>query len=588
MLQQESDDHLQKFLARAKLSIARTERATFEAPEPIADRKHWPPDYQAVLAWREQELGELQDQTYFERQRAFYSKNPVAFICHWADTYDPRKIATGQLPWMPMVLFQRQADLITFFDACLYGEANGLVEKARDMGATWCGVWYSIWLWLFVPGASIGWGSQTQVKVDRIGEMDSIFEKIRQGIRRLQANNCPFLPTGLNPKEHLLYLRILNPYNGNTITGEIGDNIGRGGRKLIYFKDESAHYEHAEMIESALLATTRVQIDMSSVHGVGTVFHRKRDNGRDWSVGDEPVKNQTNVFVLDYFDSLEHTQEQYNQLEAKYTSEGMGHLFAQEVQRDYSSAMQGTIIEAKWIRAALDAHVKLQWDRPTGAKVCGLDVADEGGDTNAQAIRQSYLLSFLDEWGERDTARTARRAVQNMSERLIKDAKSPPSLLVYDATGVGAGVKGETNRLKDEKLLPPGLRVTAWIAAAKPLKPEDRVVKGDRESPKNEDFFANAKAQGWWELRKRFERTYRWVEEGIKSDPDDCISLPKELPMVQKLMKELSQPQAAQNSQMKMLIDKQPEGTKSPNLADACMMAYHPMIRSFDYTYSWV
>ena len=28
-------------------------------------------------------------------------------------------------------------------------------------------------------------------------------------------------------------------------------SIGRGGRKLIYFKDESAHYEHPEMIEAA-------------------------------------------------------------------------------------------------------------------------------------------------------------------------------------------------------------------------------------------------------------------------------------------------------------------------------------------------
>ena len=54
---------------------------------------------------------------------------------------------------------------------------------------------------------------------------------------------------------------------------------GRGGRSLIYFKDESAWYVHPEMIEAALSGNARVQIDMSSVHGIGTVFDRKIEAG---------------------------------------------------------------------------------------------------------------------------------------------------------------------------------------------------------------------------------------------------------------------------------------------------------------------
>jgi hypothetical protein len=60
----------------------------------------------------------------------------------------------------------------------------------------------------------------------------------------------------------------------STATGEAGDNIGRGGRTLGYFKDESAHYEHRDLIEAALGDNTNVQIDISSVNGLGNVFHR--------------------------------------------------------------------------------------------------------------------------------------------------------------------------------------------------------------------------------------------------------------------------------------------------------------------------
>jgi len=46
------------------------------------------------------------------------------------------------------------------------------------------------------------------------------------------------------------------------------------------------------------------------------------------------------------------------------------------------------------------------------------------------------------------------------------------------------------------------------------------------------------------------------------------------------LMKELAQPQSARSTQsLKMLVDKRPAGTRSPNLADALVMAYFPSSR---------
>jgi hypothetical protein len=51
------------------------------------------------------------------------------------------------------------------------------------------------------------------------------------------------------------------------------------------------------MIEAALSGNARVQIDISSVHGLGTVFDRKIEAGVYWAPGQSPVLGRTNIFV---------------------------------------------------------------------------------------------------------------------------------------------------------------------------------------------------------------------------------------------------------------------------------------------------
>jgi hypothetical protein len=149
--------------------------------------------------------------------------------------------------------------------------------------------------------------------------------------------------------------------------------------------------------------------------------------------------------------------------------------------------------------------------------------------------------------------------------------------LQYDAIGVGSGVKSETNRLKDDSLLPAGIRLVPWMAGATPLDPYKHVIPGDVRSPLNRDFYANLKAQAWWELRRRFEITYRAVtEQDYTWDEDDLIVLPSTLPLIRKLQKELSQPVVGYDGKLRLLVDKTPDGTMSPNLADALVMANWP------------
>ena len=89
---------------------------------------------------------------------------------------------------------------------------------------------------------------------------------------------------------------------------------------------------------------------------------------------------------------------------------------------------------------------------------------------------------------------------------------------------------------------------------------------------KNEDFFENYKAQAWWHLRQRFEMTYRAIVKGMPFDPDAIISIDSKIPELTALVSELSQPTYILSKVGRIVVDKAPEGTSSPNLADSVMI----------------
>lgn len=496
--------------------------------------------------------------------KKIYGNDPIRFINDWCYTYDPR-VRPPKSKTMPFRLFPRQEDFVLFLQACLNDRESGLVEKARDMGATWLCCAFSIWAWLVIDGCAIGWGSRKEELVDRLGDPSSIFEKMRMILHKLPEW---MLPVGFDFKKHATYMKIINPATGAAISGESGDNIGRGGRSTMYFKDESAHYERPEKIEAALGDNTDVQIDISSVNGSANVFFRRRMAGELWEPDKEIEKGRTRVFVMDWRHHPGKTQEWYDQRRKKYEDEGLMHLFAQEVDRDYSSALDKIIIPPQWVRAAVDAHKKLKFEA-SGAKIGALDVADEGGDKNALGYRHGVVLKYGDHWGEGDTGETSRISINICKAAGVTE-------FYYDAIGVGAGVKAETNRLREEGGIPKTLKIYPWRASDKVIDPEEHIIIGDENTPKNEDFFENLKAQAWWNLRLRFKKTYEMVVHNIQHPVDELISLPAELPNLQQIMMELSQAQRKESKSGKLMVDKKPDGSRSPNLAEMIAMCYCP------------
>ena len=108
--------------------------------------------------------------------------------------------------------------------------------------------------------------------------------------------------------------------------------------------------------------------------------------------------------------------------------------------------------------------------------------------------------------------------------------------------------------------------------------PDQRIEPSNRESPRNKDQYHNLKAQAWFALRKRFENAHK-ARLGRAYDPDMMISIPKGLPNLEQIEEELTQPQHKLSATGKTMVDKQPDGARSPNLADAIVMAYYPIIK---------
>jgi phage terminase large subunit len=250
------------------------------------------PDYAAVLAERGERLKRLRAMKPVELLaiKEFYREHPVEFINDWGMTSDPRNVEVGLPVNIPFLLFPKQAEFVEWVYDRWRAREDGLAEKSRDMGVSWLCVAIACHMFLFFADMQIGFGSRKEEYVDEIGNLKALFPKIRMFIDLLPRE---FRPDGWNGGKFML---INNPENGASIIGEAGDNIGRGARTGIYFKDESAFYERSEKIEAALSQTSNCKIDVSTPNGSGNSFYRKRHAGKTkvftfhWK--DDPRKGQ--------------------------------------------------------------------------------------------------------------------------------------------------------------------------------------------------------------------------------------------------------------------------------------------------------
>jgi phage terminase large subunit len=504
---------------------------------------NWPPDFSLELDRRlKLEHRLTADKELLAGALLQYAASPADFISDCVYLSEPRNANQGDPVVLPCVLFERQRDFIAWLHERWATKTSAPVEKSRDSGATWMSCAFATWIWLFHPGSTVGFGSRKEILVDRAGDLQSIFEKIRFIVRNLPHY---LKPRGFREHTHSNYMRLLNPGNEATIVGEAGDNIGRGGRTSLFFVDEAAYLERPALIEAALSATTDCRIDISTPN-----------NG---SLSNEWASRSADKFVWDIGDVPWHSEEWIKRKRDELEGKGLKHVFAQEFLRDGTAGLEGQLIPGEWVEAAVDACTKLGV-KPTGETVAALDVADGGKDRSALTVRYGVSVDLCKSRGDLLADGAGAWAYAIASQKGCQR-------LLYDNIGVGAGAAAALRDKRD-------IKIAGWNAAGAVVNPTQKYAG----SP-NEDMFANAKAQAWWALRDRFLEAFK-ASKGEAHDADAIISLSPAIEELRELKSELSQVTFTYNPAGKIIVNKAPDGHSSPNRADSVMIAFAPVKRS--------
>lgn len=521
------------------------------------------PDFTAIYLERSRRLKVLRDDikkggTLLAELMAYYKLHPAAMISDWAVTVDPRVAGKGRSAVMPFVMFPRQVELAEWILERWRAGEPGIVVKSRDVGASWIFITLCCSLCLTHDDLALGLGTYMQDKLDRAGDPDCLLYKARMFMA--------YLPTEISGgwsatnKAHTAENRLYFPGTHASLTGQIGDNIGRGGRKSIYGVDESAHLERPKLVDASLSATTDCRIDFSSVNGSANSFYER------WQSGKVPV------FIFHWSDD---PRKPRDFIEKRIEAGDDPAMLSQEYELDPTGMQDGQIIPARLVSLALDAHVKLGI-KVTGHPRAAFDIADVGRDKCAVIVARGILLEHAEEWSGQlgDTLQSTTRAFAICDAHGVDELK-------YDADGMGGPTVRDMgaiiNAKRTEAKRKP-VRTLPFKASGAVMWPEQRVAGA--QDRKNEDLFQNFGAQAMWALKRRFEETARALA-GKPYDPEQIISISSAMPAAirGKLMVEISQPVWKRMETGKLKRDKVPDGASSPNLCDGVMIAFAPTNR---------
>lgn len=187
--------------------------------------------------------------------------NPVYWFNNFCYTFDPRREPST----LPFNLYQVQEWFVLTLIRYMEKQEDFGLEKSRDVGASWLIALTFQYCWLFREGWNFHIGSRKEEYVDKKGDISTLFEK-----ERFNLNYLPswMLPNGFNFDKHCLYMRLINPQNGNTITGESSNpNFARGGRYRAILFDEFPVWDHGYPAWTSASQSTKCRIPIGTPNG---------------------------------------------------------------------------------------------------------------------------------------------------------------------------------------------------------------------------------------------------------------------------------------------------------------------------------
>ena len=153
-----------------------------------------------------------------------------------------------------------------------------LINKSRDMGASWICAIFLHWLWLFRPDSQLLELSRTEPYVDQAGNMKALFQK--------HDYINTWLPDWMVPphcavgQKYRTKMHLYNILNGSCIDGEsTTEHAASGDRRLVALLDEFAKVKHGRLMRSATRDAALMRIVNSTVAGPGTEYSKWKNDG---------------------------------------------------------------------------------------------------------------------------------------------------------------------------------------------------------------------------------------------------------------------------------------------------------------------
>lgn len=190
-------------------------------------------------------------------------------------TFDPRKKRSN----IKFVLWPIQEKLLEFYTQRVENKESGAVEKARDVGASFCSVYFGVWHWLFTENGNSLYGSYREDLADHAKSIDSLLGK---------ADYClDYLPSWMKPPGYAgsaperVFKAINNLTTKSVMKAEAtSKHFGRGSRKKFVVMDELGFWSVAEEAQRSVSRTADVILGLSTANGLSTAFGKMITEGK--------------------------------------------------------------------------------------------------------------------------------------------------------------------------------------------------------------------------------------------------------------------------------------------------------------------
>jgi hypothetical protein len=232
-----------------------------------------------ILRASESDIGMQNDLMAACAESFLYWINSFVFTYHQFDTEgDTGTRSASEDANVPMITWEVQDDLTGRLEWHLENAKDILINKSREMGASWLCATFMHWLWLFRSDSQLLELSRVEGYVDQPGNMKALFQKHDYINSWLPSWMLP--PDCLYGHKNRTKMHLMNVLNHSCIDGEsTTKHAASGDRRLVGLLDEFAKVENGTLLRSATRDACLMRIINSTVAGPGTEYSKWKNDG---------------------------------------------------------------------------------------------------------------------------------------------------------------------------------------------------------------------------------------------------------------------------------------------------------------------